>query len=299
MKDREQADRLTAAHDRKKHRNRTGRFLEHDLPVQLWATLKTPETRHGRPSRRRKPRPLSRIRNPRGVETAGCGNEWWDDAFQRWINEVQRLIGFTVGYIRADEARPYRHIHVAIVSHRPVRMKDVEQAWLTVTGSKNREAVWVEAYRPRGGGIGYQMKSDGDYHCDWQLSPNIDLFRLSGDRGIHGTSTSRQRRDARRIHVQRLAPTKPRNHPSPPTPQVEPRLVGRARGPLEVGRPKARQVAAPRLVDPRGAGRLVAPRGAARSNPRLTTARPSLGYLPELAHAGPGPRSTVERGDGG
>ena len=159
MKDRERAEGVTTVHDRrglnrelkerkareeqrerKAHQKRTGRFLEHDLPVQTWATLKSPEPRNE--------------------------NEWWDDALKRFINEVQRLVGFTVGYIRADEARCYRHVHVAIVAHQAVGLRVVKEAWLAVIGPDHRKRVWVERYRPNGGGIGYQMKADGEYRCD-------------------------------------------------------------------------------------------------------------------------------------
>lgn len=288
MKDRELADEVTAVDDRKglnkelkdrkqreeqrerkAHQNETGRFLEEGLPVQLWVTLKVLMTMTeteawcfeswSGPRRRRR----RRRRGASGWRAPWAFDLWWDDAFKRCINELQRRVGFTVGYIRADEARPYRHIHVAIVAHQLVAMRDVQEAWLTVIGSKSREAAWVEPYRRQGGGIWSQAKADGEHRCDWQFSPNIDLFRLSGDGKIHRPSTSRQRRDARRIREQRVGATTPQNAPSPAEHCVQPGLepkssVGGSRPRADLGCLQGRRQAAIRLVDPRCGGRVVA-----------------------------------------
>lgn len=243
----------------KAHENRTGRFLERDLPVQVWATLKAPETR---PARRRKARPLSRIDCVPGVITAASANELWDDALKRFINELQRQVGFSVGYIRADEARPYRHVHIAIVSHRPVRLTDVKNAWLAVIGPDHGKRVWVERYSPRGGGLAYQMKSDGQHGCGWQLSQNIELFRRSGDGKIRRPSTARERRNARRVLEQRVATTTPKKPVSPTTRHVEPQSDHGSHPAAGVVRLTGRQEATIRLVDPRCGGRLVASRPA-------------------------------------
>lgn len=223
LKEREQREAQRALNA---HRKRTGRFLEDDLLIQVWATLKTPE-------------PMN-------------DNEWWDDAVRRFINEVQRRVGFTVGYIRADEARPCRHVHIAIVAHGPVPLRAVEDAWLAIVGPSHGKRVWVERYRPGGGGISYQMKADGQYRCDWQFSPNIDLFRRSGDGKFHRKSTSRERRLARRVLQQRLAINAPRSSSSPTTSDPGSQPGG------GVAPPKANRDAVVRLVDPRNGGRLVA-----------------------------------------
>lgn len=230
-KEREDRDAL------RKHRKATGRFLEHELIVQVWATLKTPESVND--------------------------NEWWDDAFTAFVSELQRRLGFTVGWIRADEAWRYRHLHVAIVSHRPVRLRDVMAAWLAIIGPDHPKRVWVKRYRPTGGGIGYGMKSDDKYRSGWQTSPNIELFGRSGDGKVHRPSTSRERRNARRILAQRQGNVRPNTGPSP----IEPRFRAQSdcHTPLAVGVGclKDRRDMAPRLVkrqrvDPTRGGRVVA-----------------------------------------
>ena len=250
---------------RRAHQNKTGRFLENELLVQLWVTLKV---RNPSPpadievwgSSRRSGRRRGPSRAARARWAPWSCDEWWDDAFMRWIREIQRLVGSTVGYVRADEARPYRHIHVAIVAHHPVPLAVAQQAWLTVTGFRSPDAAWAEAYEQGGGGLSYQMKADGGYRSNWRLSPNIDLFRRTGDGMVHRPSTSRERRNARRILQQRNAVT--RSAETALT-RVAERV---AEGPAESGATcsemavaaKERPAVAIRLVDPRCGGRLVA-----------------------------------------
>jgi len=69
-------------------------------------------------------------------------------------------------------------------------------------GPDYKNYVWAERYRPRGGGISYQMKADGQPGCVWTVSKNIDLFTRTGDGTLHRSSTARERRHARRIQSQ-------------------------------------------------------------------------------------------------
>jgi hypothetical protein len=201
MKNRERRANVAMVSKRRQQQDELGRFLE-SLPIQAVAHLTFP-------------RPVTEVER--------------DGMFTQWINEIQRLAGFTVGYHRGDEARPYRHMHVALVSYCPLPLGYVRRAWLSIVGPHNMKSIEVEPYCPGEGGISYQMKADGDYSCNWQLSDNIQLFKRLGDGRLHRTSTSRQRRYARRIQAQQQpAPSQARRRVGPQPTAARPPALWRS-----------------------------------------------------------------------
>ncbi len=78
------------------------RFLETELPIQAIATLTSPV--------------------PRSLQV-------FDTVFKELIAEIQRHSRITVGWIRADELSPQRHIHVALVACRPPDCLHARQVW--------------------------------------------------------------------------------------------------------------------------------------------------------------------------
>ena len=127
-----------------------------------------------------------------------------DDAFQQFMTELQRLFGISLGYLRGDEARPYRHLHLVLIAHRHLPIRWVEYAWLSIVGVANKKCAQAFHYRPGGGGASYSMKSDGEFCTDWKPSKNLDLFARPSIGVPGGRTTSRQRRYATRIRKQRM-----------------------------------------------------------------------------------------------
>jgi hypothetical protein len=157
-----------------KHSVRLARFLESRLPIRAIAHLTSPT-----------PRTAQRL----------------DVAFRDWILEVQKGAGFTVGWVRADEFAPQRHIHAALIAARPIDCHLAARVWQSKVGTGYQDAAIVEPYKNDSGGLAYIFKkldTDGE---DVQFSENLAAFgRLNAPRG--SGMNSRQWRQCRRIQNQ-------------------------------------------------------------------------------------------------
>jgi hypothetical protein len=159
-----------------------GDFLESKLPVQAFATLTT--------SRR-----LARYR--------------LDELFSRWIQGVQAHDGWTIGWIKAEEYAPQRHVHAALIAASPLDCAHAARLWKSIASPRYSRAAKIERYRKGICGLGYVLKTLGDSLEDAQFSPNLPAFAPSLKPVFPANSA--QKRQRRRIMQQfQKAAQKPR-----------------------------------------------------------------------------------------
>ncbi len=157
------------------HRRLIAQFLEHLLPVQLLVHLTFA-------------RPVSEQER--------------DTAFQAWKRSVQALHGCTIAFVRGDEARPWSHIHVVLISHVRLSCAKVRDAWLDIVGHEHRTSVVAEEYERGAGGLEYVMKGMDSDGCDVRFSDNLHLFAASTRACPKKRTNARERRQVRRVQQQ-------------------------------------------------------------------------------------------------
>jgi hypothetical protein len=149
-----------------------GEFLETVVPVRAFATLTT----------------LRR-----------CAQERLLDFFQRWVRALQRHQRLTLGWIRALESRPHRHIHVALVSSVPLDCAFAGLLWREIAAPRYANAAEVRPYLRGRCGLGYVLKTLDACYEDAEFSSNLTAFALFSSAS---RTNSAQRRQRRRIQVQ-------------------------------------------------------------------------------------------------
>jgi hypothetical protein len=154
-----------------------GEFLETKLPLQAFATLTLPY--HASPMT-------------------------LDDYFSRWTRCVQSHNRLTLGWIRAYEAEPERHIHAVLVAARSLDCFHAELIWRELVARRYPSAAKVEPYCNGMGGLGYVLKSLDRPTEDVQFSRNISAFAPKSTARFFGL-TSAERRQRRRIRLQQSA----------------------------------------------------------------------------------------------
>jgi len=149
-------------------------YLESILPLQVFATLTVPDE-------------TSVIR--------------LDGAFARWIMGLQAHNGITLGFIKAYERFPRRHIHAALVAAHPLDCEHAAQLWQAVIGRRSSAAAEVEPFKRGIDGLAYVMKSLDSLPEDVQFSRNLSAFYLGSALRFFGR-TRAERRQVRRIRLQ-------------------------------------------------------------------------------------------------
>lgn len=146
-------------------------WLEARLPLRAFATLTFP-------------------RSP-SVLQLDCG-------FRAWVQAIQRHERGTLGYIRAYESEPRRHVHVVLVAPGDIDLDHATLAWRNIAAPRFRAAARVEKYKYGIGGLDYMMKSVGASSEDVQFSPNLSAFAPCAGKRFFGNNAT-ERRQMRRI----------------------------------------------------------------------------------------------------
>jgi hypothetical protein len=150
-----------------------GNFLESKLPVRAFATLTT--------SRR-----LPQYR--------------FDGLFSRWIQGVQAYNRLTVGWVKAEERAPQRHVHAALIAASPLDCDHAARLWKSIAAPRSPKAAEVKRYRKGVCGLGYVLKTLGGALEDAQFSANLNAFAPSLEPVFPANSA--QKRQRRRIKQQ-------------------------------------------------------------------------------------------------
>jgi hypothetical protein len=127
---------------------------------------------------------------------------WLDDAYSRWLRAVQAHNRVTVGYIRAYEHDPQRHIHAVLVSTVPLDLDHAALIWTELISRRCPGAAEIEPYRYDVDGLAYVMKSLYSAREDIQFSRNLAGFSSNSANRFFGKSAA-ERRQVRRIRNQR------------------------------------------------------------------------------------------------
>ena len=151
-----------------------GAFLESVLPVRAFATLTT----------------LQRF-----SEARICG------AFGDWILGLQAHGRLTLGWVRAIETHPRRHIHVALVAAAALDCDHAAIFWRQLVAPRYADAAKVKPFRPGLCGLGYILKTLAAPYEDVRLSENLNAFAVNCP-SIHCRTNFAQRRQYRRVQAQ-------------------------------------------------------------------------------------------------
>jgi hypothetical protein len=154
---------------------REGVFLEAELPLQAFATLTMPHN---------------------------ASQMMLDDVFPRWANSVQTHNRLTIGWIRAYEHDPQRHIHAVLLAGNTLDCFHAEMLWRELVARGYSLAAKVEPYRYGVGGLSYVLKSLGSPTEDVHFSHNLSAFSPHRAFRFFGR-TRTERRQIRRIQAQR------------------------------------------------------------------------------------------------
>ena len=152
-----------------------GKFLETKLPLRAFATLTLPY--HVSPMT-------------------------LDDRFSRWVRSVQSHNRLTLGWIRAYEQDPERHIHAVLLAAAPLDCHHAALIWREQIARRYSPAAKVEPYKCGIGGLAYVLKSLARDYEHVQFSRNLSGFVQGGASRFFG-SNSAERRQLRRIQRQR------------------------------------------------------------------------------------------------
>jgi hypothetical protein len=157
---------------------REGEFLESKLPLRAFATLTLPY--HVSPS-------------------------MLDDCFSRWTRAVQSHNRLTLGWIRAYEQDPERHIHAVLLAAAPLDCHHAALIWREKIAPRYPTAAMVKPYEYGIGGLAYVLKSlDKDFE-DVRFSANLNWFCLARQRSP-SVRNSAERRQIRRIRRALFSP---------------------------------------------------------------------------------------------
>jgi hypothetical protein len=127
-----------------------------------------------------------------------------DDRFSRWVRSVQSHNRLTLGWIRAYEQEPERHIHAVLLAAGSLDCVHAALIWREQVARRYPLAANVEPYRYGIGGLAYVLKSLDRLTEDVQFSSNLSAFG-SGSKAKSSGLTSAERRQRRRIRLQQSA----------------------------------------------------------------------------------------------
>lgn len=159
-----------------------GKFLETTLPLQAFATLTLPYH---------------------------ASTMTLDDGFSRWIRSVQSHNRLTLGWIRAYEQEPERHIHAVLLAAGPLDCYHAALVWREQVARRYPMAAEVEPYRYGIGGLAYVMKSLDRPTEEVQFSANLSGFLPKSAARFFGRNSA-ERRQLRRIRRQQTSQSRQR-----------------------------------------------------------------------------------------
>src|SRR5271170_897296 len=126
-----------------------GGFLESNLPVRAFATL---------------------------ITLKQCSPNWFDGAFQEWVQGIQAHNQRTLGWIRSFEPAPQLHAHAVLIAHSPIDCDYTEAVWRSLVPQRYKNAGEVKPFLPGICGMGYVLKQLGSSFEDAQFSDNLSAF---------------------------------------------------------------------------------------------------------------------------
>jgi hypothetical protein len=127
-----------------------------------------------------------------------------DDAFRCWTACVQSHNRLTIGWIRAFEPDPQRHIHAVLLAMDVLNCDHAALIWRELVARRYPLAAKVEPYRYGVGGLAYVLKSLDRNTEDIQFSENLSAFVPNSAFRFFGSNAA-ERRHIRRIHSQSAA----------------------------------------------------------------------------------------------
>lgn len=143
-----------------------GEFLETALPLRAFATLTLPYH---------------------------ASTMTLDDSFSRWTRSIQSHNRLTLGWIKAYEHRPERHIHTVLLAAGPLDCYHAALIWREQMAKRYPLAAEVEPYINGMGGLAYVMKSLDRQAEDVQFSNNLSAFLPSSSARFFGCNSSGRR----------------------------------------------------------------------------------------------------------
>jgi len=123
------------------------------------------------------------------------------DFYNSWVRGIQACHGATIGWVKAIEIRPQRHLHAALVTACVLDCEYVAALWRQMVAPRYADAAEVKAYRRGLCGLGYILKQLPDPCEEIQFSENLAAFAIKREPSSFRT-TSAQRRQERRIRAQ-------------------------------------------------------------------------------------------------
>jgi len=154
-----------------------GNFLEATLPLRAFATLTT---------------------------VMQWSQNRFDDCFQRWVMSIQAYNRVTIGWIKAEEHYPQRHLHVALIAGAPLDCSRAEGLWQSIAAPRYKQAGQVRPYLDGACGLGYILKELDSPRENIQFSSNISAFYPQSTSRFFGRNAA-ERRQLCRIGKQRIS----------------------------------------------------------------------------------------------
>jgi hypothetical protein len=131
-----------------------------------------------------------------------------DDRFSRWVRSVQAHNRLTLGWIRAYEQEPERHIHAVLLAAGSLDCFHAALIWRELVARRYPQAARVEPYRYGIGGLAYVLKSLDRLTEDVQFSRNVSAFVPESETRFF-VCNSAERRQLRRIRRQQISGDRP------------------------------------------------------------------------------------------
>ena len=132
-----------------------------------------------------------------------------DDRFSRWVRSVQSHNRLTLGWIRAYEPEPERHIHAVLLAAASLDCFHAELIWREQMAQRYPTAATVEPYQCGMGGLAYVLKSLDRPTEDVQFSRNLSAFVPGSAARFFGLNSA-ERRQLRRIRRQQTSQSRQR-----------------------------------------------------------------------------------------
>ena len=126
----------------------------------------------------------------------------------RWVRALQEHHRVTIGWARAFELRPARHLHTVLSAVQPLDCDYAKLLWKHVAGQRHPDAALVRPYKVRIDGLAYTIKSLCDANADIRYSKDFTGFDPNADRRFYGSMPG-EARHIRRIAKQAKAAERP------------------------------------------------------------------------------------------
>jgi hypothetical protein len=123
-----------------------------------------------------------------------------DSDFADWVEYLQANHKMTMGWIKAVEIKPRRHLHAILVAAAAVDCGLAMTTWKRIAGTKSNQSALVESFLKGGAGLAYTMKMLDRPSEDIAFSQNLSAF----DQNFMGApmhKNAADRRQTRRIQA--------------------------------------------------------------------------------------------------